>query len=170
MSNIIRGQESLQQLSDGEVNCLAIYQTVREAKSNFLTLGLLLKENRDKAYWSSVAKCESFRDFCEMLGIGSYSWITRLIDIAEIVSAQLLTQTEIEEIGVTKAALLLPLVKREKLTDDILAVAKSGTTKDLRQMLYTKDETPQYDGFIICPRCAFQINYIKGMEHWAEVK
>ena len=166
---------NLPALSPAEENCLIIAELVKDTKQNFLTLGFLLKENRDNAYWSSGARCDSFRDFIEMLGLHSYSWVTRLIDMAEIVSKQLLTQEEIQEVGVTKMALLLPLIKRENLTDEIMAVAKNGTAQDLRLVLRkrSKDDEPNErkpTGTIICERCGFVIDYYPGKEHWSEIK
>ena len=152
---------TLPDLPPAEKNCLMIYQAAKNARDGFLTLGLLLTDNKENAYWGSTA-VDSFKDFVEMLGIGSYSWVTRLINLSQLVVTQLLTKEELEEIGVAKASLLLPVIRREELTDEILAVAKNGTFRELRQILGHKIDTAS-NHFVICPRCGEEFELQKFM-------
>lgn len=143
---------TLPALSPADENCTAIYNVVADVKHHFLTLGYLLHVNRSNAYFSA-AHVDTFKDFCEMhVHLQSYSWLCKLADIAEIIADQLVSKADVLEIGPTKMALLLPLVKRSLLTSEILAIAKMGTANDLRLELGMKQSTRQA-GVIHCPGC-----------------
>ena len=158
-------------LPPAEKNCEEIYSLIKSIGIADLGMGYLLIENKENGHWSSAPKVDSFKDFCEMLNWKSWSWITRIIRIAEAVLKGLLTEEEVKRWGITKTVLFLPLVEQGKLTPEIRAIADNGTTRDLRLILKGKsDEEPRYDGFIICGRCGNRIDYRKGMEHWAEIK
>ena len=147
-------------LTEAEQNELMIIQLAKDIKLYFLELGGLLAENQDRALWSQ--NHESFRDFIEFLGIGSYSWVTRLIAISRIVATQLLTKEEVLEIGVAKACLLLPRIRKGKLDDDLKELAKNCPYHDLRVELgYKTDELSEE--YLICPRCGADIAIQEGM-------
>ena len=148
-------------LTEAEQNELAVIDLCRNIHYNFLELGGLLLENYERGYWTAN-RHESFQEFIEMLGIG-YSWATRMMGLSKIVATQLLTEGEMLEIGVAKACLLLPLVKRGKLDDDIKELAKNAPYHDLRKELgyKVKDELPEE--YLLCPRCGADITFHKGM-------
>ena len=100
-------------LTDAERNELALVACCRNLHYSFLELGGLLVVNEERAHWAAN-RHENFRELVEMLGI-SYSFGTRLMGIARLVTSQLFTKEEIMEIGVSKACLLLPL--REGIDD-----------------------------------------------------
>jgi len=150
-------------LSPAEQNELKILELIKYVKVNFLTIGNLLLENYDKAYWSLNGH-ESFKSYIEMLGVGSYSWVTRLIDIARIVSHNILTENEVLEIGVGKVSLMLPSLKDGGVDTDIIELAKSCPYHDLRLKLGgITDDNDMSDEWLLCPRCGERINFKKEM-------
>lgn len=153
---------ALPELTEAEKNILAIADCCNNIKYRFLELGGLLAENQDKALWSQ-AGYESFRDFVAMLGIGSYSWVTRLIDLSRVVATQLLTKEEVIEIGVAKACLLLPRAKKGLLDDDIKELAKNAPYHDLRLALGHNLKDDEAEEYLICPRCGENVFIHKGM-------
>jgi len=148
-------------LTPAEQSEFLIADCCKDIKVRFLELGGLLADNQDRALWSEHH--ESFKDFIELLGIGSYSWVMRLIDISRLVATQLLTKEEVLEIGVAKACLLLPRAKKGQLDDDIKELAKNAPYHELRLGLghrLTEGESGEY---LFCPRCGVDITLHKGM-------
>jgi len=146
-------------LTEAEQSESLIAECCKDIKVRFLELGGLLADNQDRALWSEHH--ESFKDFIELLGIGSYSWVTRLIDISRVVATQLLTKEDVLEIGVAKACLLLPRAKKGQLDDDTKELARNAPYHDLRKELGYKviDELPEE--YIICNRCGANIPFDK---------
>jgi len=136
-------------------------QLIKHVKVNFIEIGRLLAENYDKAYWSQ--NHDSFKDFIEILGLGSYSWVTRLMDISRIVSHNILTEDEVLEIGVGKTCLLLPLLKDGGVDSDTIELAKACTTHDLRVKLGKATDDELSEEYLLCPRCGNKINFRKEM-------
>ena len=139
-------------LSPAEQNETETIKLVMDTKSNFLELGNLLLENREHAYWSQNGH-EGFGNYIESLSIGSYSWVTRLMDIARIVSHNILTEDEVLEIGTGKMALLLPRLKEGKVDIDTIELSKACTLSDLKLCLGHKVSELDHSHPIICPRC-----------------
>lgn len=138
-----------------EDNILLTQQLVREIQRDFLQIGRLLSENQDNAYWSQCGH-ESFRDYVESLGAGSYSWATRIMGMARVVDQGLLTEAEAMEIGVAKLALLLPSAE-SGFSEDIKALAKVAPLRDFKQALGHKVTEVDPETSIDCPRCSFKI-------------
>ena len=152
---------NLPELTEAERIELLIVHCCTNIRETFLELGGLLADYQDRALWSEHH--ESFKDFIEMLGIGSYSWVTRLIDISRIVSQQLLTKEEVLQIGVAKACLLLPAVKKGTLSEDIKLLARDCTFTDLRIALGHNVPDEDSEEYIICTRCGADVTVRKGM-------
>jgi hypothetical protein len=153
------------QLTPAEDNELTILNLVKNIKVNFLEVGALLVENYNQAYWS-MNRHESFRNFVEQLGIGSYSWCTRLMRIAEVVATQLLTEDEVLEIGVAKTCLLLPMFAKSAVDVDTIELAKNCPYHDLRIMLgqAKEEETEEVRiGDVTCPRCGASFPFFPSM-------
>lgn len=144
--------------TQAESNTLLIQQLIRDAKLDFLKMGRALIVNQENAYWSSVGY-ESFKSFIEELGIGDYTWVTRLMNITRLVGSQL-TEQDVLEIGVSKCALLLPAHKKGELTEEIIELAKDAPFSELRAELTGKEYEPT-EHFLICPRCGAEVP-IKG--------
>lgn len=147
-------------LSDAEKNELHLQQLASRQKSDFVSLGLLLYENHKEAYWSLCGH-ESFKDLIETLGVGSYSYVTRLMQAARLMIDKVLTEDEILEIGVAKVSLLLPRAKDGTLTRDDIELAKSAPYRDLRGHLGYKADDRDMGSSITCPRCGAEINNAK---------
>jgi len=148
-------------LTRAEENTLTIQSLCKDIYHNFLELGGLLAENQDYDYWSQCGY-ESFRDFVEQLGVGSYSWATRLIGISRVVASQLLAEAEIMEIGVSKACLLLPHIKNGGLPEDIKLLARDCTFTDLRKELGHKIPMPEDSHYYVpCPRCGQDVDVLR---------
>lgn len=152
----------LPRLTEAETNISLIADCCRDIKNRFLELGGLLAENQDKALWSQ-AGYERFKDFVEMLGIGSYSWVTRLISISRLVAAGAVSREELTEIGVSKCCLLVACNNKGKLDEATKALARDCTFVDLQKHLgYNLPNDPPEE-FVNCPRCGFDITIRKGM-------
>ena len=122
-------------------------------KEDFIRLGILLLANKKRAYWSRNQH-GSFKDFCEQLGLGSYSRMTRLADIAQLLLDKELDEATITEIGFSKMCLLLPGFKRGKVTPDLLELAKVAPYSDVRDELgYAVQVRLRGQETYICPRC-----------------
>ena len=138
------------QQNDAQRNEIETRTLVANTQINFLRIGMLLMVNQDKALWSVVGH-ESFKDYIETLGIGSYSWVTRLVDMARVVATQQLSKEQVLEIGVSKMALLLPRLKSKTLEADMIELAKHCPVSDLREELGMKSGQSGSD--CICNRC-----------------
>lgn len=147
-------------LTKGEENVLTIQGLVRDIALNYLELGGLLVENQEGAYWGASGS-ESFKDFIQQLGI-SYDWATRMMGLARVVAQQLLTKEEVLEMGVAKACLLLPCVKKGELNEDVKSLALVCTWNDLRKELGHNIPDPKdCEEYILCPRCGSDISPIR---------
>ena len=68
------------------------------------------------------------------------------------------------KIGVGKAVLLLPQVKKGNLTDEMRSVAENGTWNDLRQELgHNLTEPKDCNEYVHCPRCGEEFKLLPGM-------
>ena len=150
------------ELTLAEKNELKLIQLIKHVKVDFIEIGSLLLENSNKAYWSMNGH-ESFKSYIEMLGIGSYSWATRLMAIAAVVSHNILTEDEVLEIGVGKMALLLPRLKEGKVDIDTIELSKSCSTYDLRVVLGKATDGELSEEWLLCPRCGVHITFDKSM-------
>ena len=148
-------------LTEAERNESLIRELCKDMKLHFLELGILLAHNQDFALWSE--HWDSFKDFIETLGIGEYSWVTRLIRLGRVVAQQLLTREEIYEMGVSKGSLLLPLVEKGKLDEETKSLALVSTFKDLREHLGQNVGHTETGEYLLCPRCGVEIDVLKGM-------
>lgn len=148
-------------LTQAEQNEGLIRQLCSDIKLHFLELGMLLAHNQDKALWSEHH--ESFKDFVETLGIGDYSWVTRLVRLGRVVTQQLLQREELMEMGLSKACLLLPRIEKGELDEDTKLLALVCTFSDLREHLGHTLHGEDGDEFLLCPRCGVDITLRPGM-------
>lgn len=145
-----------------EENCQAIEKMVTKVHYDMLDLGELLWENCENGYWG-YAGAESFKTYVQNLQV-SYDWATRMVDLIRQIKKGLLTREEILRIGVGKACLLLPHVKKGDLTDDMKSVAENGTWNDLREELGHHLTNPtDCQEFVHCPRCGGEFQLLPGM-------
>ena len=151
---------TLPPLTDAEKNELALVACCRNLHDNFLKLGELLVENETCAHWSANSH-ESFKELVEMLGL-SYSFATRLMGIARLVTSQLLSKEEVLEMGVSKACLLLPRAK-DGIDEETKAIAISAPYQELRKHLKHDIKDVETSEYLLCPRCAFRIDFHKGL-------
>jgi len=146
-------------VTKGQENCLLIASMVRNIALNYLELGGLLVENQENGYWGDSGH-ESFKDFIQDLGI-SYDWATRMMGLARVVTQQLFTKEEILDIGVSKACLLLPHVKKGKLDEETRLLARDCTFTDLRKQLgHNIKGIEDCEEYVLCRRCGSEINPI----------
>jgi len=155
-------------LTPAEESQTLIMELAKTVKWGFIELGGLLCDNQDKAYWSRTGH-ESFKDFVETIGIGDYTWVTRLMDISRMVAKGIVTREQVLEIGVAKTVLLLPRAKKGQLTPELIELAKSCTWRELREELGGGSEAlPAPEQFIRCPRCGqefvFHDDMLRGRE------
>ncbi len=150
-------------LTPAEQNERKTIELVADTKVNFLELGYLLVENQKHAYWSRNGH-HSFAEYIETLGVGSKSWVYRLMQIAEVVSHNKLTEAEVMEIGVGKVCLLLSGLNDGKIDVDTIELAKHCPTYDLRIKLgKASDDEVVGEEYLLCPRCGQHITFRKEM-------
>ncbi len=140
------------ELLPAEKNVMDTQKLVTHMKSCFVHIGGLLKENKDKAYWSQ-AGFENWRDYVEQLGIGEYSMATRLIKVYEIVTSQLISEADVYEIGMAKMALLLPLARDGAIDGEVVELAKNCTNRELREKLGHKVVKNDEKESVVCSHC-----------------
>lgn len=144
------------ELLPAEKNVMDTQKLVSHVKTCFVHIGGLLKENKEKAYWSQ-AGFENWRDYVEQLGIGEYSMATRLIKVHEIVTSQLISEADVYEIGMAKMALLLPLARDGAIDSEVVELAKNCTNRELREKLGHKVVKNDEKERIHCPHCGSEI-------------
>ena len=145
-------------LTAAERNEIALINCCRDIHYKFIDLGDLLIENEARSHWASN-RHESFKELVAMLGL-SYSFATRLMGIARLVTSQQFTKEEILEIGVSKSCLLLPL---KTVDEETRAIAKTAPYQELRKHLGHKVKDIEGTEYLLCPRCAYRINFHKGL-------
>jgi len=151
-----------------EENEKTILNMAQRQKADFLVLGILLLANMKRSYWSRNQH-HSFKDFIEQLGIGSYSRMTRLADMAQLVLDGKLTAEEVSEIGVSKMSRLLPLLKKGEVSRDTIELAKTCPYRDLLvQLGKVKEDGGPVEQWIRCPRCGNEYAFNKSMLTKAE--
>lgn len=148
-------------LTEAEKNECLIRQLCRDVKVHLLEIGMLLAFNQDRGLWSEHH--ESFKDLVETLGIGDYSWVTRLVRMGRVVASQLLTRDEVLEIGVSKTVLLLPRIEKGELDEETKMLALVSTFSGLREHLGHQLHGEDGDEFLLCPRCGVDITLRPGM-------
>src|SRR3990167_258102 len=141
-------------LLPGEANEILTRELIKQTQLNFLAIGKLLLESKEKAYWS--ATWGSFSDYVESLGI-SKSPGYNMIAVYEFLLSGKLTEPDILEIGIAKMPLLISAGKQGKLTDDMIALAKHAPVRDFKESLGYKITENDCGYFIICPRCSQEI-------------
>jgi hypothetical protein len=161
--------ELLPSLSKGEEQDLLIRQLSQHIELHFLELGGLLCEFYDGSLWLGL-NYDRWADYVESLGIGSYNYVMSLISIARMVAVQIVTPDELAEIGYSKACLLAPLAKKDKLSREIIELAKCCTNRDLRLEIGYKVPDNESDCRIICSRCGNEIYGAKWVSKNLDVK
>lgn len=147
-------------LSPAERNEVETRNCCADIKTNFLQVGRLLYANFINAYWS-VCGHASFSEYLESLGVASRSWLSRLVQLSACIDTQILTEADVIEMGVTNAVLLLPAAKSGNLDGDLIEVAKSGSSRELREALGHKQIENDKDCWLDCPRCGSRISGAK---------
>jgi len=135
-----------------DANTLLIEQFSRSLKIHFVILGGLLCECADNAHWTQDNKWDSFSDFAESLGVGSYTTITRMMQVYRVATSQQLTLAEIIEIGRSKMYYLVPILRKGGMSDEVKAIALTGTVKSLREELGHK-VVESIHREVHCPNC-----------------
>jgi len=143
---------------DAYTRQLHLKQFGQRVKADVLEIGRLLWEGYKAGDWS-VLRYESFKAYIEELELPfSYSWTTQLMRIyGELIEGKGLAPAVVEEIGVTKAAMLLPAARHGKLTEELIEAAKMAPANELAEDLgyHRPQRDEQYS--IDCPRCGVQI-------------
>lgn len=155
---------NLPEYPPAEDNCLKIKQLALLGKRSYLLLGDALIDNKNNAYWTAE-KVDTFRDFIEMLGVASYSWVTRLIGIAQLIRDVALSEAEVLEIGISKCALLLPSARKGELTEEMIEVAKGIPYSELRAELKGETETTEQEDEVCCPRCGEKLHGLRWIKY-----
>lgn len=150
-------------LTPAEQNVVNTQHLARHMEGCFVLMGRLLKTNRDNAYWS-LAGYETWKDYVEQVGIGSPNTASRLIQIYSVVEDKILTEAEVQAIGVTKMKMLLPTIKDGQVDPGLLDIATHGPISDLATALGRPPKDKNRAFKIICPRCGVEIPGAKYVE------
>ncbi len=134
---------------------------VREVKVNTIGLGILLYENRQNLYFQQ-AGYPTFKDYCESLGLASYSQMVRLANMIQTATEKQIPTETLIEIGITKMTMLHAV---KNITPEMIAIARTGTETDLKAMLGRPGREHTEDS-IDCPQCG---NSIRGAK-WVQKK
>lgn len=159
-------------LTMAEQNITETMNLIRSAKVHFLEIGRLLQECYENGYYSQGGY-EKFKDYVEMLGIGSYTFCTRLMSMASCVTQLLISREDVIEIGIGKMQDILPRLKKGKLSPDDIELAKSAPQRDLREFLGLKVTENDSRHSVVCSRCGCEIigaAWVKKDGHTTESK
>ena len=143
-------------LTKAEQNITETQELIRSAKIHFLEIGRLLQDCYENAYYSQGGY-EKFKDYIEMLGIGSYTFCTRLMSMASCVTQMLISREDVIEIGIGKMQDILPRLKKGKLSQDDIELAKAAPQRDLREFLGLKVPHNDSNHHVVCSRCGAEI-------------
>jgi hypothetical protein len=148
---------SLPDLSKGESLDLTVRQLIRHMAIHYLEVGGLLAEIYEGKMWS-VSGYDRWKDYVESLGVGSYTYVMSLISISKMIAAAVLSREDLDEIGYSKVCLLVPLINKGKITDEILSIARTGNNRDLRIAVGYKVSENDGDCSVICSNCGFELH------------
>jgi hypothetical protein len=152
MSEIVNYVPGVPEMTKGETLDLTVRQLIKHMALHFLEVGGLLAEIWEQKLWG-VGGYDRWQDYTESLGIGSYQYIMSLIGISKMVAAQVVSAADLEEIGYSKACLLVSLHNSGKLTRDLLDLARDCTNRDLRMAIGYKVPHNDSDCSITCQNC-----------------
>ncbi len=148
--------EITSEFSPAERNEIETRERCAQIKTDFLEVGRLLYTNFTESYWSLCGH-SNFSDYLESLGIWSRSRLSQLMHVSMSVATQVLNEADVLEMGVENAIALLPSIRKGELTNDLVEVAKSGSTRELREVLGHKANENDLDCYLDCPRCGTRI-------------
>jgi len=140
----------------GERIDLTIRQLIFDMQRTFLEVGGLLVDMYEHKLWTQT-NYDRWKDYVESLGIGSYGFVQSLMGISKIVAQHFLTSGDVEEIGYSKACLLVPLANSGKLTPEIIDLARSAPNRDLRIAIGYKVPENDENSHVVCPECGATI-------------
>lgn len=147
-------------LSPAELN----EQTTRELhgkiENNFLDIGILLVENRDKKYWSMCGH-ESFKEYLESLGFHDVSKAYVLMEIATYEAMGLWTREDLKEMGITRARRILPLARSGEDWEDWKIRAMTLSDRELRKARNFKVVENDERYTIVCQHCGNTLYGVK---------
>ncbi|KKL92452.1 hypothetical protein LCGC14_1884550 [marine sediment metagenome] len=142
-----------------EENDLTTRELVSKARVEILAIGMLVAENQAKAYWS-LLEWGSFKDWVESLGLFSYSYFMRIVGVLEMLKTSISLE-DFNEMGITKATLLLPVSKAGNLDKDTIAIALASPVSDLKEHLGHKMALMPKGEELFCPRCGERLYGLK---------
>ena len=144
---------------DGEIR-----EKLQTVKGNLLLAAGKLAQSQDMGYWKQLGGGHShdkFKDYVESLGGPSYSYLTRVCNVARAIGAKHYTAAEVDEMGLSCAIALLPIINRGELTPEILEAALTGSVATLKAM-FAGDSEIKAEPFVVCPRCGEEVPVKRG--------
>ena len=139
---------------DGEIR-----EKLQTVKGNLLIAAGKLAQSQDMGWWKQLGGGHShdkFKDYVESLGGPSYSYMTRVCNVTRAIGDGHYTASEVDEMGLSSAILLLPIIKKGEMTPEILQAALTGSLATLKAML-AGDSEIKSQPFVVCPRCGEEV-------------
>uniref|UniRef100_A0A6M3KBU2 Uncharacterized protein n=1 Tax=viral metagenome TaxID=1070528 RepID=A0A6M3KBU2_9ZZZZ len=134
-----------------------IRDKVHNLKGSLLEVAGLLAQSQMQGMWlQAVASGLKWKDYIESLGGPSYSYMTRLIRVVMAVGEGHYTATQLDEMGISNAIRLLPIIRKGGLTDEILQAALTGSPAILEAEL-KQDSAPKPIVYLVCSGCGEEL-------------
>lgn len=143
-------------MSPAEQNISATLELCTDIKLNFLRVGKLLYDNFLHGYWGESG-FDCWSDYLDSLGVHDRSWLSRLVNVVMCIETRRMLEADVIDMGVSKAIKLLPKARKGKLTPEIIAAAKSGSTRELADALGHKINDNDRDYYVDCQKCGNRI-------------
>ena len=138
-----------------------IREKIRSVKGNLLLAAGKLAQSQDMGYWKQLGGGHShdkFKDYIESLGGPSYSYMTRVMNVVRAIGGGQYTAADVDEMGLSCAIALLPLIRKGELTPQILHAALTGSVSELKATIKGTPTLTEDRPFIVCPRCGEELN------------
>ncbi len=138
-----------------------IREKIQNAKGNLLLAAGKLSQSQDMGYWLQLGGGHShdkFKDYIDSLGGPSYSYMTRVMNVTRVIGQGNYTAADVDEMGLSCAIALLPVIKKGEMTSEIFQAALTGSVSELMAMIKGTPTTTEDRPFIVCTRCGEHLN------------
>ena len=138
-----------------------IREKIQSVKGNLLLAAGKLAQSQDMGYWKQLGgghAYDKFKDYIDSLGGPSYSYMTRIMNVTRTIGYSQYTAAQVDEMGLSCAITLLPLIRKGEVTPQILHAALTGSVSELKATIKGTPALTEDRPFIVCPRCGEELN------------
>jgi hypothetical protein len=126
------------------------------AKAATLKAGELLLECQRQGYWSIYRdQYGNWNGFLSSLKQHTPSYWNRVMRVAKAKEDKALTEEDLQEMDFSVLFALLPLIKKNQLSDQIIAAARAGMS-ELKAVL-SQDKAPKPIEYATCKGCGEEV-------------